>query len=70
MEVTRTKVGEDLRVRQLKAQQMLRGELAGRDLDEYVEERLLFTTLETAQNWARKNASSRSASAWPAARSR
>jgi NADH-quinone oxidoreductase subunit B len=55
MEVTRTNGGEDLRVRQLKAQQMLRGELAGRDLDEYVEERLLFTTLETAQNWARKN---------------
>ncbi|MET0513306.1 MAG: NADH-quinone oxidoreductase subunit B family protein [Thermoleophilaceae bacterium] len=34
---------------------MLRGELAGRDLDEFVEERLLFTKLETAQNWARKN---------------
>ena len=36
MEVTRTKVDggdpSDLRVRQLKAQQMLRGELAGRDL--------------------------------------
>ena len=59
MEVTRTPVDggrpEDLRVRQLRAQQMLRGELAGKDLDDYVEERLLFTTLETAQNWARKN---------------
>ena len=58
MEVTRTKLDgdpSDLRVRQLKAQQMLRGELAGRDLDEFVEERLLFTKLETAQNWARKN---------------
>src|ERR687895_509075 len=54
MEVTRTKV-DDLRVRQLKAQQMLRGELAGRDLEEFVEERLLFTKFETAQNWARKN---------------
>ena len=69
MEVTRTKV-DDMRVRQLKAQQMLRGELDGKDLEEYVEERLLFTTLEDAQNWARKNASSRSASASPAARSR
>ena len=55
MEVTRTKV-EDLRIRQLKAQQMLRGELAGRDLEEFAEERLLFTSFETAQNWARKNA--------------
>jgi NADH-quinone oxidoreductase subunit B len=59
MEVIRTPVDggrpEDLRVRQLRAQQMLRGELAGKDLDDYVEERLLFTTLETAQNWARKN---------------
>ena len=44
MEVTRTRMdGDALRVRQLNAQQMLRGELAGRDLDEYVEERLLFT---------------------------
>ena len=42
-------------MRQLRAQQMLRGELAGKDLDEFVEERLVFTTLETAQNWARKN---------------
>ena len=37
MEVTRTKV-DDLRVRQMKAQQMLRGELAGRDLDEVCDE--------------------------------
>jgi NADH-quinone oxidoreductase subunit B len=55
MEVTRTRT-DDLRVRQLKAQQMLRGELAGADLEEFVEERLVFTQLETAQNWARKNA--------------
>jgi NADH-quinone oxidoreductase subunit B len=60
MEVTRTPVNggrapQDLRVRQLRAQQMLRDESAGKDIDEYVEERLLFTRLETAQNWARKN---------------
>jgi NADH-quinone oxidoreductase subunit B len=35
---------------------MLRGELAGKDLEEFVQERLLFTHFETAQNWARKNA--------------
>ena len=58
MEVTRQGVGrpEDFRSRQLRAQQMLKGELEGRDLDEYVEQRLLLTTLEKAQNWARANA--------------
>src|SRR6187455_663880 len=57
MEVTRTKVaGDDLRVRQLKAQQLLRGEIEGEDLEREVEQRLLFTKFEEAQNWARKNA--------------
>jgi NADH-quinone oxidoreductase subunit B len=59
VEVTRQKLGagsEGLRIRQLRAQQMLRGELEGRDLEEYVQERLLLTTLERAQNWARANA--------------
>ncbi len=67
MEVTRSKVtikeglqppapGEDLRVKQLQAQQLLRGELEGEDLEEYVEKRLLLTKFEDAQNWARKNA--------------
>ncbi len=46
----------DLRVRQLRAQQMLRGELAGRDLEEYVEERLLLTRFEEMKSWARRNA--------------
>ncbi len=57
MEVTRTRVdgGSDLRVRQLRAQQMLRGQLPEEDLEEFVQERLLFSTFETAQNWARKN---------------
>ena len=55
MEVTRTKL-DDLRVRQQRAQQMLRGDLDGEELEDYVQERLLFTKLETAQNWARKNA--------------
>jgi NADH-quinone oxidoreductase subunit B len=47
---------EDLRIRQLRARQMLRGELEGEDLNEYVEKRVGLTTLETAQNWARANA--------------
>src|SRR5919199_587268 len=46
----------DLRVRQLRAKQMLRGELEGEDLEKYVEERVLVTRLEQAQNWARANA--------------
>ncbi len=59
MEVTRTKMSsskEELRARQLSAQQMLRGDLDDQDLEEYVEKRLLLTKLEDAQNWARKNA--------------
>ncbi len=47
---------DDLRVRQLRAQQLLKGELEGKDLEEYVEERLLLTKFEDAQNWARRNA--------------
>ena len=59
MEVTRRPVDgnpADLRIKQLRARQMLRGELEGEDLDRYVEERVLLTTLEKAQNWARANA--------------
>ncbi len=59
MEVTRTKVStsrDEFRAKQLSAQQMLRGDLDGQDLDEYVEKRVLLTKLEDAQNWARKNA--------------
>jgi NADH-quinone oxidoreductase subunit B len=48
--------GKDLRIRQARARQLLRGELEGEDLERYVEERLLMTTLEKAQNWARANA--------------
>ena len=55
MEVIRHKPG-DMRSRGLRAQQMLRGQLEGRDLEEFVEERVMLTTLDKAQNWARKNA--------------
>jgi NADH-quinone oxidoreductase subunit B len=56
MEVTRSKPADDFRVRQLRAQQMLRGDLEPDDLEEFVKERLLVTKFEDAQNWARKNA--------------
>ncbi len=54
----RERVGrpEEFRSRQLRAQQMLKGELEGRDLEEYVEERVLLTRLAKAQDWARANA--------------
>jgi NADH-quinone oxidoreductase subunit B len=54
VEVKRQKA--DLRVRQLRAQQMLRGDLDRDDLEQYVEERLILTKFEDAQNWARRNA--------------
>ena len=56
MEVTRSNGSEDMRVRGLRARQMLRGDVEGDDLERYVEERVLLTRLEDAQNWARKNA--------------
>ena len=60
MEVTRRKLGRagasDLRVRQLTATQMLRGDLEGPELKREVESRMIFTTLEKAQSWARRNA--------------
>ena len=46
----------ELRVRQLRARQMLRGELEGSQLEEFVESRVGLTTLQKAQNWARANA--------------
>jgi NADH-quinone oxidoreductase subunit B len=46
----------DFRSRQLRAQQMLRGELDGEALERHVEESILTTTLDKAVNWARGNA--------------
>ncbi len=51
---------EELRIRQLRARDMQRGDLEGADLEEYVQERVLTTTLERAVSWARGNAM------WPA----
>ena len=71
MEVRREKVSspflvlqprspEEFRERQLRARDLLRGELEGANLEQYVEERVLTTTMEKAFNWARSNA------LWPA----
>ena len=46
----------DFRARQLRARDMLRGDLEAEDLDRYVEERVMTTTLDRAFNWARGNA--------------
>ena len=56
MEITRDKLDGDFRIRQLRAQQLLRGELEGKDLEEFVEERVMLTKFEQAQQWARRNA--------------
>ena len=57
MEVTRQKVegADDFRIRQLRARDMLRGDLDGPELDQYVEERIITTTLDKAVSWARGN---------------
>jgi NADH-quinone oxidoreductase subunit B len=55
MELKREQLPSDFRVRQLKARDMLRGDLEGEDLDRYVEERVVTTTLEKAVAWARGN---------------
>ena len=49
------KTPEDLRVRQLRARDLLRGDIEAADLDAYVEERVMTTTLEKTLNWARAN---------------
>jgi NADH-quinone oxidoreductase subunit B len=59
MEVTRQKL-DDLRIQQVTAQRMLKGDVPDQELEDYVEQRVLLTTLEKAQNWARANA------VWPA----
>src|ERR1700745_3698548 len=53
--VRREKAPEDFRVRQLRARDMLRGELEGEELEKYVQERIITTTLDKAVSWARGN---------------
>ncbi len=47
---------DDFRIRQLRARDMLRGDLEGKDLEQYVQERVITTTLDKAVTWARGNA--------------
>ena len=54
MEIKREPVS-DLRVRQLKARDMLRGGVDEADLERYVEERVLTTTVDKAVAWAQGN---------------
>jgi NADH-quinone oxidoreductase subunit B len=55
--IKREKVGEasDFRIRQLQARDMLRDNVDDADLQRYVEERVITTTLDRAANWARGN---------------
>jgi NADH-quinone oxidoreductase subunit B len=45
----------DFRIRQLQARDMLRGDLDGDDLEQYVQDRIITTTLDKAVGWARGN---------------
>jgi len=54
MEIKREPVN-DLRVRQLTAVDMLRGDLPEEDIERYVEERVLTTTVDRAVAWAQGN---------------
>ena len=46
----------DFRARQLRARDMLRGDLEGEEFEKHAEESVLATTMERAANWARGNA--------------
>jgi NADH-quinone oxidoreductase subunit B len=55
MEVKREPLPSDFRVRQLQARDLLRGDLDDEDLDAYVQERVLTTTVDRAVAWAQGN---------------
>jgi NADH-quinone oxidoreductase subunit B len=64
MDITREKLGgangagagaEDFRIRQLRARDMLRGDIPDEELERYVQERVMTTTLDKAVAWARGN---------------
>ena len=59
MEVTRHQLGSgkdgEFRARQLSARRMLQGAMDEDELEQYVQERVLTTTIEKAANWARAN---------------
>jgi NADH-quinone oxidoreductase subunit B len=57
MEIIRSSAdAADFRTRGIRARDALRGDLEGAELEKYVEERVLTTTLDKALNWARGNA--------------
>jgi NADH-quinone oxidoreductase subunit B len=54
--VRREKTGSDeFKIRQRRAQQMLRGELEGDELEQHVRESIITTTLDKAVEWGRGN---------------
>jgi NADH-quinone oxidoreductase subunit B len=53
--VRREPAPDDFRIRQLRARDMLRGDLEGEELEKYVQERIITTTLDKAVSWARGN---------------
>jgi len=55
MEIVRRERADDFKIRQRRAQQMLRGELEGDDLEQHVRDSLLTTTLDKAVHWAQGN---------------
>jgi NADH-quinone oxidoreductase subunit B len=58
VDLTRTKLDgadQDFRIRQLRARDMLRGDIPDEELQRYVEERVMTTTLDRAVAWARGN---------------
>jgi NADH-quinone oxidoreductase subunit B len=55
MPVIREPLPDGFRSRQLKARELLRGDLEGEDLERYVEERVVTTTFDRAVSWARGN---------------
>ena len=56
MEIVRRELTQtDFRSRQMNAKAMLRGDLEGPELEKYVEDSLMLTTLDKAVNWARSN---------------
>jgi NADH-quinone oxidoreductase subunit B len=55
MPLSREPLPDNFRSRQLKARQMLAGELEGEDLERYVSEQVGMTTLDRAVAWARGN---------------
>ena len=73
MEIRREKAGagagqggsaDDFRIRQLRARDMLRGDIEGEELERHVEERVLTTTLDRAVSWRERKSSMPPAPSW------